>query len=95
MFGLLVRRGEVGASRLVVLGHGVEVGLARLGEGAIADGLPVVGEAVSLGHRVPDDSVVALEEVDEVVDVLVDLALVLDGAEAVRVIDTSKLGSAE
>ena len=79
--------------RLVVLGNGVEVGLAGLGKGAISDGRPVPGEAISLGHRVSNDSGVVLEEVDDVVDVLVDLALVLDGVKAVNVVDASKLTS--
>ena len=78
--------------RLVVLGDGVEVSSARLGELAVLVRGPDVAETHTLGHRVGVDSRVVLHEVDNVVDVLVDLSLVGARGESVLVVDAGKLG---
>ena len=52
---------------------------------------PGVTETITHRGGVTDDSAVLLEQVDNRVDEVVDLALVLGGGKAVLIIDTGKL----
>ena len=79
---------------LVVLADGVEVGPSGLGERTVPVRRPGVSETHTLRHGVGGDARVALEEVDNVVDVAVDLSLVFGRGESVLVIDAGELGSA-
>ena len=79
----------------MVFADSVEVGPSRLGQFTVPVRWPSVAETHTLGHGVGSDSRVGFEEVDNVVNVAVDLSLVFRRGEAMNIVDTGKLSSAQ